>query len=402
MKKQAIKKTHRRNLKTRSLEMVKPVWTQEKLEALGVEIDAVGEETKAKLGPEDVAYVKKMRKISRIAEVFGRSLLFVSLDPLTWSAGVFSLWLHNQLETAEIGHSALHGVWDGLPGAEEFSSDTFSWATPVSEEAWKREHNILHHQYTNIVGRDPDLNYGSMRMTPKATWLPYHLFQVAQFFWTAPAFMWIIGFYATGLTDVMSGEKDKTYANILPDRHPKTIFKAALKTAKKMIPYGFREFVFWPALAGPLWWKVLAGNVAADMVRNIYTGATIYAGHFGDDLEYYDRDYRPRGRGEWYKMQIEAAHNYEVPSFISKLCGALDYQIEHHLFPKLPPNRLREIQPKIQEICERYGLNYVKKGWGVNLKAALKRIKDMSSPPNGLKDLVRSIPLIGPKLLQAA
>lgn len=380
---------------------VKSRWAPEKLEAFAAEIDAVGDEVKAKLGPEDLAYVKKVRKISRASETLGRALLHFSLDPFTWSAGVFSLWIHNQLETIEIGHSALHGAWDGLAGAEALYSDKFYWSTPVSEEGWKREHNVLHHQYTNIVGRDPDLNYGTLRVTPKTSWMPFHLVQVGQFFWTAPVFMWVIGLYATGITDVMSSNKDQTYAPILPDKQTKTVFKAVLKTAKKMVPYSLYHFGFWPLLAGPFWWKVLAGNLTADAMRNMYTIATIYAGHFGDDLEYYDRDFKPRGRGEWYKMQIEAAHDYDVPKVLSLLCGALDYQIEHHLFPKLPPNRLREIQPKIQDICRRYGVRYQREKWGVNLKAALKRLKDMSTPPNGLKDLVRAIPLIGPRLQPA-
>ena len=40
------------------------------------------------------------------------------------------------------------------------------------------------------------------------------------------------------------------------------------------------------------------------------------------------------------------------------MSGQLGYQIEHHLFPDLPSNRYGEIAPKVQEICERYGLTY--------------------------------------------
>jgi linoleoyl-CoA desaturase len=147
------------------------------------------------------------------------------------------------------------------------------------------------------------------------------------------------------------------------------------------VPYFLREFVFWPALAGPLWWKVLGGNVLAEVIRNAYTCATIYAGHFGDDLQYRDRDFRPGGRGRWYRMQIGSAHDYSVPFSISVLCGALDYQIEHHLFPRLPPNRLREIAPKVEAICVRYGVRYSRDTWGGNLWAALKRLGRMSLPP---------------------
>jgi len=65
----------------------------------------------------------------------------------------------------------------------------------------------------------------------------------------------------------------------------------------------------------------------------------------------------------------------------SVLCGALDHQIEHHLFPKLPPNRLREIAPKVADICERYGVRYGRMTWGGTLLAALRRLGRMSLPP---------------------
>jgi len=357
-----------------------PELTPEKLEAFGREIHEIGAQVKAKLGAQDLAYLKKVKNFSQLSEFIGRTLLHVSLDPFTWTAGVLALWIHLQLETIEIGHSALHGCWDGLEGAEKFYSSSFKWNTPVDEESWKHEHNLLHHQYTNIVGRDPDLNYGGLRIAEQTPWMPYHLIQLSQFFWTAPLFLWIIGTHATGLTDLAHPKDSKFYAHILPDRKVKTLFKSVLRMAKKTIPYSLVEFGFWPLLAGPMWWKVLAGNITADVLRNVYSAATIYAGHFGDDLQYHDPDFQPRGRGAWFKSQIEAAHNFKVPRVFSILCGALDYQIEHHLFPKLPPNRLREIAPKVQAACEKYGIPYNIAGWGKNLGTTLKRLKRMSVP----------------------
>ena len=355
-------------------------WTQAKYDAFAKELDTVHEDVKAQLGAEDVAYVKKIERVARLAEIVGRLLIHFSLDPLSWSAGVFALSIHNQLHATEIGHSALHGSWDGLAGAELFASASFHWKTPIDEESWKHEHNVLHHQYTNIIGRDPDLSYGTIRSAEQIPWVPIHLIQAAQFFWTAPIFLWVIATYATGVNDFIQKNRDENYAKILKDRKASSIAQALNKTLRKMVPYSVYNFVFWPVLAGPLWWKVLGANLSADMLRNIYSAATIYAGHFGDDLEYYDHDFKPKGRGQWYKAQVEAAHNYDVPLPLSVLCGALDTQIEHHLFPKLPPNRLREIQPKVQAICERYGVRYNKGSWSGTLVGAVKRLAKLSVP----------------------
>jgi fatty acid desaturase len=360
-------------------------WNEKKYAAFAGELDAVHEAVKAQLGKKDVDYIKKVEKVARFSEIIGRFLIHFSLDPMTWSAGVFALSLHHQLHATEIGHSALHGSWDGMAGAQLFYSKFFKWKTPVDEESWKKEHNILHHQYTNILGKDPDLSYGMIRAAEKVPWLPYHLIQTTQLFWTAPIFLWVIATYATGLNDVLLPLRGKFYAQVIPDKKFKTVMGVLVKTFRKMVPYSVTNFVFWPLMAGPFWWKVLGGNLTADMIRNIYSAATIYAGHFGDDLKYFEPDFKPRGRGQWYKAQVEAAHNYDVPLPISILCGGLDTQIEHHLFPKLPPNRLREIQPKVQKICERYGVKYHRNKWGKNLKKTFKRLTKLSLPKSLLK-----------------
>lgn len=358
-----------------------PGWTPQKFKAFAAELDGIANDVKRKLGREDVKYVKTVRRTALTAEVLGRALIHFSRTPLGFFLGVFALALHHQLETAEIGHPALHGCWDGLPGAEKFQSASFRWNCPVDEASWKREHNLLHHRFTNIAGKDPDLNFGYMRTTEAFPWAARHKKQVWQFFYSSPIFMWSIHFYTLGLVEFMLPERPESYAKILPDRSRKTRDNAVRQSLKKLIPYALYNFVLWPALAGRRWYKVLAANLVADVLRNVYTSASVYAGHFGDDLKYYEASFRPRSRGEWYKSQIEAAHDFKVPKPFSILCGALDYQVEHHIFPKFPPNRLRQIASRVQEACRRYGVAYHRANWLVNLRSALSRLIRMAKPP---------------------
>jgi linoleoyl-CoA desaturase len=115
----------------------------------------------------------------------------------------------------------------------------------------------------------------------------------------------------------------------------------------------------------------------AEVARNLYTGATIYCGHV--DTDDYPRGTRARGRHEWYAMQVEASHDFKVPLPISILCGGLDYQIEHHLFPRLPPHRLRQIAPEVQAICDAHGVKYRTGSWPRTLMKALRRLRKISS-----------------------
>ena len=80
---------------------------EERLRGFAAAIDRMRRDAEARIGAEDVAYIKRVRRVSRLSEAFGRVLIHFSLDPVTFTAGVFSLWLHKQLEATEIGHTAL-------------------------------------------------------------------------------------------------------------------------------------------------------------------------------------------------------------------------------------------------------------------------------------------------------
>lgn len=92
---------------------------------------------------------------------------------------------------------------------------------------------------------------------------------------------------------------------------------------RKYVAYYSKEYVLFPALAGPLFWKVLLGNWLVETSRNVYMAATILCGHVGDEVKSWPADTRARGRGEWYAMQVEASNDNEVSWPVSVLCGAL-------------------------------------------------------------------------------
>ncbi len=151
----------------------------ERLERFGQAIEALKARVKAEIGDEDVRYIERVQRTSQIAEVVGRTLLVVGFDPITYGAGVFSLFVHKQLEAAEIGHTVLHGAFDGLDGAEAFQSKGYRWKIPIDEDSWRRGHNARHHGGTNVAGRDPDIHFGNVRLTEETPHHWYHRGQLA-------------------------------------------------------------------------------------------------------------------------------------------------------------------------------------------------------------------------------
>lgn len=347
--------------------------------AFGDELDRVKDEVFGKLGDDDVAYVRRLNVFSRSMEVVGRVLIHVSLEPATFALGVTALWLHKQLQATEIGHTALHGAYDKLPGAERFRSKTFAWDTPIDEESWRYGHNIRHHGNTNVAGKDPDIHFGPVRLTEHT---PYHSRQRLQLPFTLgvlfPNFGFLMNMHFTGLSDVFMDNGQPGGLDFLPDRSKASVRGAFKKALRKYLPYYAKNYVFFPALAGPMFWKVLLGNWLAEVMRDVYSAATIYCGHVGDDVKSYPAHRKAQSRGEWYAMQVEATNNFTVPAPFNVLCGGLECQIEHHLFPTLPPQRLREIAPQVREICERHGVRYKVASWPRTLKKALAHIQALS------------------------
>ncbi len=359
--------------------------------ALGEELDALKARVTAEVGEKDVRYVRGMRAVSRLFEATGRVLLHVSFEPVSFLAGVTALWLHKQLEATEIGHSALHGAYDGLPGAKRFQSETFRWDTPIDEASWRNGHNHRHHGNTNVAGRDPDIHFGPVRLTDKTPYhrvhrigLPFSLFVLF------PNFAFLMNLHFTGLSDAYHDNGQPEKLDFLKDRSKESIRGAWRAALRKYVPYYFWNYVFFPALAGPMFWKVLLGNWMAETMRDVYSAATIYCGHVGPETASYERGHKPKSRGEWYAMQIEASNDYEVSWAVSVLCGGLDRQIEHHLFPTLPPERLRQIAPEVRAICERHGITYRTDTWGRTLRKAFGHIAVLSRQ-GGVRQVLRDM-----------
>ena len=348
--------------------------------AFADDLDAIRRRVEAEIGPDDLAYIERVDRFSSAMEVVGRVLIHVSMDPVTFTAGVGALWLHKQLQATEVGHTALHGAFDKIEGADRYQSKTYRWATPIDEESWRYVHNVRHHQYTNVAGKDPDIHFGPIRLNDHTPWAPEHRSQVRRAYLLMANFAFGINMQYTGLGEALLDGNGRGGYDFIEDNTRETRRTAWKKALRKFAPYYGKEYVLFPLLAGPMFWKVLLGNWLTEVMRDVYSAATIFVGHVGEDVADYEEGTKAHSRGEWYKMQVEATHNYEVPLPVSILCGALDRQIEHHLFPKLPTNRLREIAPKVRAVCEAHGVTYRTASWGSRLRKVFRRFDQLSRP----------------------
>ena len=103
----------------------------------------------------------------------------------------------------------------------------------------------------------------------------------------------------------------------------------------------------------------LTADLTANVVRNVWSYAIIFCGHFPDQTyTFTPEETEDESRGERHVRQLLGAANIEGSALFHVISGNLGYQVEHHLYPDLPSTRYGEIAPRVREICERYELPY--------------------------------------------
>ncbi len=337
--------------------------TPEETVAFGRELDAIRDEVVAELGERDVAHIRSVIRLQRRTEAGGRLLLHVGLDPITFAAGVAALSVSKILENMEIGHNVMHGQYDWTRDPE-LASHEYDWDIVCAGDDWRHCHNYEHHTFTNVLGRDRDIGYAFLRVTPEQEWNPSHLAQPLTAALLALVFQWGVATHDLRIFETISGEQS---LGELYERSRKFRAKAATQVLK--------EYAFYPAIA--LWNapRVLAGNIAANVARNVWTFAVIFCGHFPEGVRVYtEEEAADESRGAWYVRQLNGSANIEGSRAFHVMTGHLSHQIEHHLFPDIPASRYPEIAPRVREICERYGQAYHTGSFGKQLGSVAKRL----------------------------
>src|SRR3712207_3303807 len=180
--------------------------SDDQIEALAKEFDAIHDEVFAALGDRDRRYTTSMIEMDRRLLVLSRVVLLAAPFKPAWAAGTATLSLAKILENMEIGHNVMHGQWDWMNDPDIHSS-SWDWDTASTAQAWKHSHNYVHHTFTNIRGKDKDLGYEIMRIDPHQKWHPVYL---AQPFYNALLMMffeWGVAFHDLDLEAMRAGEK---------------------------------------------------------------------------------------------------------------------------------------------------------------------------------------------------
>ena len=315
------------------------------IEALAVELDTIRRDIEDSLGVKDRAHIRRAIAIQRCLEIAARLTIGVSKTRSGWMLGTGTLAVAKCIENMELAHNIIHGQWDWMNDPEIHSS-TWEWDMVGPSSHWRSSHNANHHVFTNIVGMDDDLGFGILRVTRDQEWRPGNLLQPLRAVVLAAAFEWGVAFH-----DLYS----------IQERTATEAGKAAHKTdlLRKMARQAGKDYVLFPALSRRRWRRVLGANVVANGLRNAWAYIVIVCGHFADGAEKFDPSVlQDETKPLWYLRQMLGTGNFRAGRVLSFMTGHLCYQIEHHLFPDLPSNRLPEIAERVRPLCVKYDLPY--------------------------------------------
>lgn len=353
---------------------------------LADELQALYDETRAAMGDADLEHIRAVTAYGQAIDARRRELLHDGSPRAVARATVLEM-LYRLLQFSELGHNILHGTYDDLPGNGEYHSDRYQWDFNVDAAQWKVMHHEGHHPHTNIVGKDHDLGYSILRGQAAQDWFGHHAIQLGLFTAVSPFFTQLAPFLIANITRQVEG---KRFWSLETLRAPARIAVADTK----------RRLLTEPLATGPRFLPAMVANHLGGVAGYLSVLFLVAIEHHAGETEVFTDPGPDESRDDYYRRQVRSTRNFERSAKLDAALqhildeevpydnrpdfrifyGGLDTHIEHHLFPDLPPNRQREIAPRVKEMVVRHGLPYHVTPLGETAALLLKALTGLSVP----------------------
>ncbi|KAI0513535.1 hypothetical protein KFK09_009560 [Dendrobium nobile] len=251
--------------------------------------------------------------------------------------------------------------------------------TGISIAWWKRTHNA-HHIACNCLNYDPDLQHMPLFAVSSKLFnsITSYFYERTMTFDSISRFL--ISYQHLTFYPVMCFARINLFSQSI----------ILLLSKKKKIPSRWQEIVgiivFWtwyPYLVSflPNWGERLTFVIASFVITGIqhvqfclnHFSSSVYVGN-------------PKGN-DWFEKQTMGTLNITCSPWMDWFHGGLQFQAEHHLFPRLPRCHLRRIAPVVKELCKKHKLQYSSVSfWDANimtlrtLRTAALQARDLDCP----------------------
>lgn len=259
------------------------------------------------------------------------------------------------MATAFIGfnimHDGAHGSFSTSPAINKLAAVSLN-VLGGSSFMWNVKHNIIHHAYTNVDGVDDDIDAGILlRMARTQRRLRFHKFQHL-YFWVLYCILYIYWIFVSDYRKYFSGKiGSMPLKNMaLKDHISFWGYKLLHIALFIVLPIMMHGFASW--LAGFIIFSTVAGFILSIVFQLAHT---VEHTHFPmPDVE------SGRMADEWAIHQIKTTANFATNNAIVSWCvGGLNFQVEHHLFPKISHVHYPRINKIVKQTCKEFGIEYI-------------------------------------------
>jgi linoleoyl-CoA desaturase len=280
-------------------------------------------------------------------------LLFGSItEPLH----VFLLCMPMGLGMAGIGLCVMHDANHGSYSSKKWINNLLGLTLNVigaNAVIWKLQHNRLHHTYTNIEGADDDLvTPPFLRMSPGQKKLSIHKYQYI--------YAWFFYCFST-LARVIVKEfvqlKKFTKIGLLESSEKST--KAFMQLV------GWKIFYVIVMIAIPIYmieaplWSILLSFLSMHLVNGLIMSTIFQVAHIMPNCSFTNGEETKDIEDSWVRHEMKTTTNFSPKNpLFTWFIGGLNYQVEHHLFPKICHVHYPEISGIVEKTANEFGLPY--------------------------------------------
>ncbi len=278
-----------------------------------------------------------------------------------------------------IGFSVMHDANHGSYSPNNKLNDLIGLsanALGASSFFWKQKHNIIHHTYTNVDGIDDDIAKSPIiRQCESQKWVPAHKVQHLYLLpvYALSSIFWIF---------FMDFTKYFTRKIYTTDAWKMNIKNHVIFWITKV----WYALIF---IAIPIYIWGWLGWLTGFLLMNVSMGLTLslvfQLAHVVEntEFEHISLDTTKHIDTAWSEHQLKTTSNFAMGSkTISWFVGGLNYQIEHHLFPKVSHVHYPAISKIVQQKCREFNLPYNQyKSLGQALASHFRVMKQLGVKP---------------------
>lgn len=282
-------------------------------------------------------------------------------------------------------HDANHGSYSPNTKLNDFLGLSAN-ALGASSYFWKQKHNIIHHTYTNVDGIDDDIAKSPIiRQCESQKWVPAHKVQYLYmpFIYSLSVIFWV---FIMDPTKYFSKKINGT-----------ELWK--MTTKNHIIFWVTKAYYLTVFVALPIYVWGLGGWFAGYMIANMTLGVTLsfvfQLAHVVEntEFEHIALDETKHIDTAWAEHELKTTSNFAMKSkTISWFVGGLNYQIEHHLFPKVSHVHYPEISKIVQAKCKQYNMPYnYYDTLGQAVASHFRVMKELGKKPEAIETSLRLV-----------